>query len=74
MTKITYSDLSGDAPQVTWFGVVFRDGESVETENEVMIAKARANHFFSVNDGGEGGEGDGDGVQRRRGRPPKATP
>lgn len=62
MTRIAYSDLTGDAPEVTWFGVTFRDGEAVETGNEAMIAKARGNAFFSVEEAGAGA--------KRRGRPP----
>lgn len=48
----------------TWGGVKFPKGEAVEVTDEYMIAKARGNQFFKVEETNEP-------VKRGPGRPPK---
>jgi hypothetical protein len=68
MAKVTWlgeDETLEDGTQIagpsftTWGGVKFPKGEPVELKNPVVIAKAKANKFFSV----EGGPG----------RPPKVS-
>jgi hypothetical protein len=44
----------GETPleAITWCGVLFTAGDKVEVTDERMIAKARGNRFFRVENGG----------------------
>lgn len=53
MAKVIYHDLDRSAPRVTWLGVDFLDGVVVEVSNAEIIAKARRNRFFEVQEGGQ---------------------
>lgn len=48
MASITYKPAPGDAEQVTWAGLTLKAGESVETDNPAVLAKAKNNPFFEV--------------------------
>jgi hypothetical protein len=68
MAKVTYYDMDGSAPRVTWRGVTFLHGQPVETEDEHVLAKAIGNPFFEVD-----GE-NGDTPPKRRGGWPAGKP
>ena len=51
MARITYFDLEGAAPRVTWRGVPFRDGEAVvldDARHAELIDQASTHPWFSV--------------------------
>ena len=51
MASITYFDLEGSAPRVTWRGVPFRDGEVVvldDARHAELIDQASTHPWFSV--------------------------
>lgn len=45
---VTYHDLDGSAPRVTWRGVSFVDGMPVTVDDDGLIEAARKNAFFEV--------------------------
>jgi hypothetical protein len=50
MTRITWKGEAEGPPSCTWNGVTFPVGRAVEVSDEWMIAKARGNAFFKVED------------------------
>ena len=54
MTTITFlgGDETGDPAKLQWGRFTFIYGQAVECNDPHIIAKARGNRFFRVNDGG----------------------
>ena len=51
MARVTYFDLEGAAPRVTWRGVPFRDGEAVvldDARHAELVEAASTHPWFSV--------------------------
>lgn len=72
MAQITYHNLNGDAPRVTWHGLALEDGKSVEVPDNHAILDAveqKQNPMFEVS-----GRGDPAAANKRGpGRPPKSA-
>jgi hypothetical protein len=69
MAKVTYFDVDGSAPRVTWRGHVFLHGQPVEIDDGYILGKARGNPFFEVE-----GENSGDAPAKRKGGWPAGKP
>lgn len=50
MPKVTYIAPDGDAESVTFYGVDFVSGETVDCSDERLLGKARGNGCFIVED------------------------
>jgi hypothetical protein len=50
MTKITWKGEAEGPPSCTWNGIAFPVGRAVEVDDPWMIAKARGNQYFKVED------------------------
>lgn len=64
MTTITYKNLDGSAPSITWGGVKFQAGKAVDVKENpaaaALLAKARNNKFFEVSGEDEDAKAAGD--------------
>lgn len=51
MARITWIGEEGESsPTTVWYGRELRVGEAIEIEDERLIAKAKGNKFFKVED------------------------
>jgi hypothetical protein len=56
MPKVTYKAPPGDAESITWRGKTFKNGESVDVEDQAMLSKAQNNPYFEVSGADKKGE------------------